>query len=117
MSSFVVPPTSGVKTSLLSPKTPWHDAHFASHTAMPWATEPEPVGRPLKSGRTSMSQAATSPGVAGRPMPLMATPCADAAQPSASVAASTARPASGYDSWTFLTSPLSSTSQVWIALL
>ena len=43
------------------------------HRAMPWATEPVPLGRPLKSGRTSISQAASSFGVAGRPMPVMAS--------------------------------------------
>jgi hypothetical protein len=75
-SSFVVPPTSGEKTRLLSPKMPWHDAHLASHTSMPWLTEPEPLGRPLKSGRTSMSQAAISWGVAARPMPVIAPDCA-----------------------------------------
>ena len=69
MSSWVVPPTMGLKTSLLSPNTPWQDAHFDSHTTMPLATVPEPCGRPLKSGRTSMSQAAISLGVAARPSP------------------------------------------------
>ena len=68
-SSFVVPPMMGENTSLLSPKTPWQEAHLASQTSMPWATLPLPLGRPLKSARTSMSQAATSFGVAGRPMP------------------------------------------------
>jgi hypothetical protein len=68
-SSLVVPPTSGVKTSLASPKMPWQEAHLLSQMSWPLATEPDPLGRPLKSGRTSMSQAATSLGVAARPMP------------------------------------------------
>ena len=34
-----------------------------------WATLPEPLGRPLKSGRTSMSQASISLAVAARPSP------------------------------------------------
>ena len=58
----------GVNTSLDSPKVPWHDAHLASQTSMPRSTEPDPGGRPLKSARTSMSQALTSLGVAARPM-------------------------------------------------
>ncbi len=67
MSSLVVPPTIGLKTSLLSPKMPWQEAHLLSQTSMPLATLPDPLGRPLKSGRTSMSQAAISLGVAVRP--------------------------------------------------
>jgi hypothetical protein len=67
-----------------------------------------------------MSQAATSLGVAG---------AADAGvggaglrQPAAAASAgqrtsAAVRPAWAYDSWTFFTSPLSCTSQVWIALL
>ena len=39
-------------------------------TSCPLATEPEPLGRPLKSGRTSMFHAATSFGVAARPTPV-----------------------------------------------
>src|SRR5690242_1993795 len=40
---------------------PWHEAHFASYTALPSATVPRPGGRPLPSVvRTSMFQAATS---------------------------------------------------------
>src|SRR5258706_9996283 len=69
MSSAVVPPTSGAKTSFDSPNVPWQAAHFASHTCWPFATLPEPGGNPLKSGRTSMSHAAISAGVAGRPTP------------------------------------------------
>src|SRR5688572_32132217 len=69
MSAAVVPPTSGVKTSFDSPNVPWQPAHFASHTCWPLATLPDPGGNPLKSGRTSMSQAAISSGVAARPMP------------------------------------------------
>src|SRR6476659_3017271 len=69
MSSAVVPPTNGVNTSLDSPNVPWHEAHFASQSFCPCATLPEPGGNPLKSGRTSISQAATSAGVAGRPTP------------------------------------------------
>src|ERR1700687_1756366 len=69
MSSAVVPPTSGVNTSFDSPKVPWQEAHFPSHTRSPLATLPEPGGRPLKSGRTSMSHAAISAGVAMRPTP------------------------------------------------
>jgi glucokinase len=68
-SSLVVPPTSGENTSLLSPKTPWQEAHLASQTSMPFSTEPLPAGSPLKSARTSMSQAVTSLAVAARPMP------------------------------------------------
>ncbi len=67
MSSLVVPPTIGVNTSVDSPKVPWHDAHFSSQTSWPFATEPDPGGSPLKSARTSMSQAAISSRVAGRP--------------------------------------------------
>src|SRR3990167_6110653 len=77
-SSLVVPPTSGENVEFDSPKMPWQDAHLASHTSWPWLTEPLPLGRPLKSGRTSMSQAATSLGVASRPMPGKAV-CASAA--------------------------------------
>src|SRR5687767_8486841 len=69
MSCAVVPPMSGGKTSFDSPKLPWQDAHFSSQTFWPFATLPEPGGKPLKSGRTSMSQAFTSAGVAGRPTP------------------------------------------------
>ena len=69
MSLAFVPPTSGVKTSLDSPKVPWHETHFDSQTCWPFSTLPEPTGSPLKSGRTSMSQALTSAGVAGRPTP------------------------------------------------
>ena len=68
-SSWVVPPTSGEKTSLASPNTPWQEAHLASQTSWPMATDPAPLGRPLKSARTSMSQAFTSLGVAARPTP------------------------------------------------
>src|SRR5688572_19095634 len=88
MSSSVVPPTSGLNTSLDSPNTPWQLAHFASHTCWPFATEPSPFGRPLKSGRTSMSQAATSAGVAARPMPGKVS-CACAPSAVASSVAST----------------------------
>src|ERR1700680_2980369 len=69
ISAAVVPPMSGVKTSFDSPNVPWQEAHLSSHTFRPFATLPEPGGRPLKSGRTSMSQAAISAGVAGRPTP------------------------------------------------
>src|SRR6218665_2976913 len=69
MSSRVVPPTRALNTSFDSPNTPWQPAHLASHRSWPWATVPRPGGRPLKSGRTSMSQALTSAGVAVRPMP------------------------------------------------
>src|SRR5713226_5081811 len=69
MSALVVPPTSGVNTSFDSPKVPWHEAHRVSQTFSPFATLPEPGGRPLKSGRTSMSQARISAGVAARPTP------------------------------------------------
>src|SRR5574343_205246 len=69
MSSLVVPPASGVNTSFDSPKEPWHEAHFSSNTSLPRSTLPLPLGRPLKSGRTSMSQAFTSAGVAWRPTP------------------------------------------------
>lgn len=69
MSSAVVPPTIGANTSFDSPNVPWHDAHFESQTCWPFATLPDPAGKPLKSGRTSMSQAAISSGVAVLPMP------------------------------------------------
>src|SRR5712691_3785757 len=70
MSSGLTPPTIGVmKTSVLSPNVPWQDAHWASHITWPLETEPEPLGRPLKSGRTSISQALISAGSAGRPTP------------------------------------------------
>src|SRR6478735_4694421 len=69
MSSSVVPPTNGLNTSFDSPNTPWQLAHLPSQISMPLATEPAPLGRPWKSGRTSMSQAFTSAGVAARPMP------------------------------------------------
>src|SRR5450631_2288567 len=69
MSSALVPPTSGVKISFDSPKVPWHEAHLSSHTLRPCVTLPEPGGSPLKSGRTSMSHAAISAGVADRPTP------------------------------------------------
>src|SRR4051812_46550915 len=68
-SSAVVPPTSGVNTSFDSPKVPWQEAHFSSQIFCPCATLPEPAGSPLKSGRTSMSHAWISAGVAGRPTP------------------------------------------------
>jgi hypothetical protein len=68
-SAAVVPPTSGVNTSFDSPNVPWHEAHLSSQTFWPMATLPDPAGSPLKSGRTSMSQALISAGVAGRPMP------------------------------------------------
>src|SRR5574343_383841 len=70
MSSLVVPPASGVNTSFDSPKEPWHEAHFSSNSSLPRSTLPLPLGRPLKSGRTSISQAFTSAGVAARPTPL-----------------------------------------------
>src|SRR5574343_466484 len=70
MSSLVVPPASGVNTSFDSPKEPWHEAHFSSNSSLPRSTLPLPLGRRLKSGRTSMSQAFTSAGVAARPTPL-----------------------------------------------
>src|SRR3569832_764918 len=85
MSSLVVPPTSGLNTELASPKMPWQLAHFVSHRSCPCATLPEPAGRPLKSGRTSMSHAATSFGVALRPMPGNLS-CANAALHSAATA-------------------------------
>src|SRR5690349_15173753 len=69
MSSAVVPPTRGVNTSFDSPNVPWHEAHFASQISWPFATLPDPGGNPLKSGRTSMSHALISAGVAGRPTP------------------------------------------------
>src|SRR5574343_1619666 len=78
MSSAVVPPTSGLNTSLDSPKMPWQCAHLPSHTSCPLATEPEPGGKPLKSGRTSMSHLATSLGVAMRPRPGYLSLCARA---------------------------------------
>src|SRR5574343_443025 len=76
MSSAVVPPIKGLNTSLDSPKMPWQWAHLASHTSCPLATVPEPGGRPLKSGRTSMSHLATSFGVAVRPKPGYLSLCA-----------------------------------------
>src|SRR5206468_11168303 len=85
MSSAVVPPTSGWKISFDSPNVPWHCWHFASHTFCPSATLPCPGGSPLKSGRTSMSQAAISAGVAARPMPGNVVPAAVGAASSASV--------------------------------
>src|SRR5687768_2839216 len=69
MSAAVVPPTRGVNTSFDSPNVPWHDAHLSSHTFCPFCTLPDPGGSPLKSGRTSMSHALISAGVAGRPTP------------------------------------------------
>src|SRR5687767_4228380 len=78
MSAFVVPPTTGLNTEFDSPNTPWQDAHFSSHTCWPLATLPDPAGRPWKSGRTSMSQAFTSAGVASRPMPGKRDACANA---------------------------------------
>ena len=69
ISSFVTPPTKGLKTSPDSPKKPWQLAHLLSQTSCPLATEPDPAGNPLKSGRTSMSHAATSLLVASRPTP------------------------------------------------
>src|SRR4051812_8605897 len=83
-SSFVVPPINGLKTEFASPNTPWQDAHLPSQTSWPLATLPEPAGRPLKSGRTSMSQAATSLGVAARPMPEKRASCACAELPATS---------------------------------
>ena len=68
ISSLVVPPAMGVKTSLDSPKVPWQLAHCFSQRSWPLATEPDPAGSPLKSGRTSISHAATSAGVALRPI-------------------------------------------------
>src|SRR5688572_14675534 len=68
-SAAVVPPTRGVNTSFDSPNVPWHDAHLSSHTFWPFCTLPDPAGSPLKSGRTSMSHALISAGVAGRPTP------------------------------------------------
>src|SRR5687767_7624500 len=67
MSAGVVPPIRGENTSFDSPNTPWQEAHFASHTCWPFSTLPDPGGRPLKSGRTSMSHALISAGVAARP--------------------------------------------------
>src|SRR3569832_728692 len=85
MSSAVVPPIRGWKTSLDSPNTPWQLAHLPSQMVWPLATEPEPLGSPWKSGRTSMFQALTSAGVASRPMPGNGSlPCACA--PSAAAA-------------------------------
>src|SRR6185312_4948561 len=52
--------------------------------AMPSETVPRPSGRPCPSGRTSMSQAATSSGVATRPMPSL--PPAAASEASCAVA-------------------------------
>src|SRR6185503_9864538 len=69
MSAAVVPPTMGVNTSFDSPKVPWQKAQRVSQIFLPSATLPEPAGSPLKSGRTSMSHAAISSGVAGRPIP------------------------------------------------
>src|SRR5258706_1428748 len=77
MSSAVTPPTRGAKTSFDSPNVPWHDAHFASQTFCPCCTLPDPGGRPLKSGRTSMSHAAISAAVAGRPTPGYGVPAAN----------------------------------------
>src|SRR5690606_31823444 len=59
-SSSVVPPSSGAKNLLLSPKSPWQEAHFEAQTSSPSATLPLPGFKPWKSGRTSMSQASTS---------------------------------------------------------
>src|SRR5690606_32466182 len=92
MSCFVVPPTIGVNASFDSPKVPWHDAHCASQIASPSETEPDPGGRPLKSARTSMSQAWISERVAGRPMSAHGTRWpASACAPFAAVAALTAK--------------------------
>src|SRR5207302_1310539 len=74
MSVRLVPPTSGVNTSFDSPNVPWHDAHRASQTFSPLATLPDPAGNPVKSGRTSMSHARISAGVAGRPTPGNSAP-------------------------------------------
>src|SRR5512134_1556211 len=91
MSAAVVPPTSGLNTWFDSPNTPWQDAHLDSHTSWPLATLPDPGGRPLKSGRTSMSHAATSFGVASRPMPgNAALPCAQAPDAHSSTASASA---------------------------
>src|SRR5699024_2011185 len=69
MSSSVVPPIRGVKNELLSAKDPWQEAQVDSQSSSPSSTVPCPFGRPLKSGRTSMSQASTSVSVAARPSP------------------------------------------------
>jgi hypothetical protein len=55
-----------------SPKLPWQEAHLASQTSSPWATLPLPGRRPLKSGRTSMSQAWISAGVAAADAAVLA---------------------------------------------
>src|SRR5688572_10702632 len=95
MSAAVVPPTSGVNTSFDSPNVPWHDAHLSSHTFWPFCTLPDPGGKPLKSGRTSMSHALISAVVAGRPTPGNWAParccCAAAGVTSAIVIAAAAR--------------------------
>ena len=69
ISCFVVPPTIGVNISFDSPNVPWQLAQRASQISCPLATLPNPDGSPLKTGRTSMSQAATSAPVAVRPIP------------------------------------------------
>ena len=81
----------GANTSLLSPKLPWQDAHWASQISSPRLTLPWPAGRPLKSGRTSMSQALTSAGVALRPMPSKRA-CENAKAGASINAASSANP-------------------------
>src|ERR1700741_3079749 len=50
-----------------TPFSPWQAAPFSTKTSVPWATVPLPCGRPLPSGRTSMSHSAISFGVAVRP--------------------------------------------------
>src|SRR5450432_543124 len=49
------------------PLAPWHAAQFSSKITLPCATVPLPSGKPLPSGRTSISHAFISSGDAGRP--------------------------------------------------
>jgi hypothetical protein len=85
MSSLVVPPTSGLNTSLDSPNTPWQDAHLASQTSCP-GDRARTSGRPLKSGARRCPRpplpwawrCAAHPGISGfalaRAMPPSSTP-------------------------------------------
>ena len=77
MSSAVVPPTSGVNTSLDSPKVPWHEAHLASHTSCALRHAARARGQALEVGAHvdvpgrdfRGRRGAADAGILGRPAP------------------------------------------------
>src|SRR5689334_5698213 len=65
------PPASAGQRPAPWPNSPWQAAQRSWKISSPCLTVPRPGGRPLPSGRTSVSHAAISSGSATRPSPSL----------------------------------------------